>query len=715
VNGGGEDNAYALSFNYFNQVGTAKYNDFKRGSVRANTSFTREKLSFGENIAVSVDRHRGGLPDDPTGYAEDGILGKNILTQPIVPIYDVEGNFASGKANTLGNQSNPLKFAYAHKDDISSNDRIFGNVFAGLAMTPEFSVRTRFGFNVGQGLFSGFNPIIPENSEENLTNNINENQNRFTDWTWSNTAKYETKFWTKHNIGVLVGQEANESTNRFITASMASLVNTAVDARYIQDVLGDAASKNVSSTGGRSALLSFFGKADYNFDEKYVASLTLRKDGSSRLGPSHRWGTFPAFGLGWRISKEPFLTNNRIFSDVMLRYGWGVTGNQAIPSGRIVSAFGGGRGDTYYDIGGNNSSVSPGFRQTSLGNLDLKWEEARTTNVGADVTLYNGKLNVVLDLYRRRTNNLLFDPANPATAGLASPAIVNVGKMENSGIDFSIGHQSASWGLTFNGSHYSNKIVSIDGVQDFFYGPITTRYGNQVINKVGHPIGCFYGLQADGFFNDAADVAAHAAQDGKAPGRIKFRDINGDGSVTLADRTIIGCPHPKFTSGLDGGIRRGNWDLSATVFGSFGNKIFDVQKEFYVFRNFSTNVRKDLVENSWRPDNLNAKYPILDQNDVYSHAISSYYVENGSYVRLRNIQLGYLVPSRFERFGLNATRVYIQAENLFTITGYDGLDPALPAANVFGPAGDIRDQYRGVDRGSYPSSRTFSIGITTSF
>jgi TonB-dependent starch-binding outer membrane protein SusC len=713
VTGGGLDNAYAVSFGYFDQQGTAAYNGFKRGSVRINTQFTRKKLSFGENISLSLERSVGGIPDDPGGFAEDGIIGKNILMQPVVPVRDVGGNFASGKAVGLGNQSNPLKFAWGAKDNISRNDRIFGNLFAGLDLTPQITFRSRLGFNLGQGSFAGFNPIIPENSEPTFTNSINENVNQFTDWGWSNTLKYARQFGS-HSVSVFGGQEISQSTNRFITAGISNLINTDVNSRFIQDALGDAGSKIVTSIGGHSALLGFFGKADYNYADRYVASVTLRKDGSSNLGPDHRWGTFPAFGLGWRISQEKFLANNKIFSDVMLRYGWGVTGNQSIPSGRIVSQFGGSRGDTYYDITGSNGSVVAGFRETSLGNKDLKWEENRSTNVGLDLALWDRKIDIVLDVYSRETNNLLFDPPIPATAGIAAPPIVNVGKMQNKGIDFSIGHRANTWSVNFNGSHYKNKIVQIDGVQDFFYGPIATRFGNQIINKVGNPIGSFYGLVADGFFSDAADVAAHAKQDGAAPGRIKFRDTNGDGQITLADRTIIGSPHPDLTAGLDMSYRRGDWDLSATLFGTFGNEIFDAQKEYYIFRNFSTNVRSDLLTKSWTEQNKNAKYPKLDVNDNYSHAVSSFYVEDGSYVRLRNVQLGYEVPPRYLRW-IPAAKVYLQAENLFTLTGYNGLDPALPAANVFGPAGDIRDQYRGIDRGSYPSSRTFSIGIITNF
>jgi TonB-linked SusC/RagA family outer membrane protein len=445
-----------------------------------------------------------------------------------------------------------------------------------------------------------------------------------------------------------------------------------------------------------------------------MASFTVRQDGSSRLGPTHRWGTFPAVGLGWRLSKESFMSGNKLFSDVMIRAGWGVTGNQSIPSGRVVSQYGGSRGDTYYDATGSNGSVVSGYRLTSLGNTDLKWEENTSTNIGADVGMMDGKLNIVLDLYRRETANMLFDPPLPGTAGVTAQPIVNIGKMKNNGVDLSVGYRVPAWSATLNVSHYRNKIVSIDGVQDFFYGPISTRFGNQIINKVGNPIGSFYGLVSEGMFRDAADVSSHAKQDGAAPGRLKFKDVNGDGQITLADRTIIGSPHPDFTGGLNLELNRGLWSLSANVFTSLGNEIFDVQKEFYVFRNFSTNVRKDLLTDSWTPENPNAKYPRLDVNDNYSHAISSYYVEDGSYVRLRNVQLSYDVPPRMSRW-LPLSRIFIQAENLFTITGYPGLDPALPAANVFGPAGDIRDQYRGVDRGSYPSNRMFSLGLITSF
>ncbi len=722
VNGGSDANAYRVSFNYFNQKGTAVYNDFRRGTVRANTQFNRGKLNFGENMALALERHYGGIPDDPGGYAEDGILGKDILMQPVIPGFDIKGNFAGGKSTTLGNQTNPVKWAFTHKDDVGKNLNLFGNVFGGYDLTPAISLKTRLGFSTGENTFNGYTPASPEVAEATFTDAIDESQNQFLDWTWSNTARF-VKALGSHNFDILLGQEANQSQSRYITGHLGNLLNNNLDARYINDALGDATTKNVSSTGGKAALLSLFAKADYNFADKYIASFTVRRDGSSRLAPGHQWGSFPAFGLGWHISNEGFLSGNRFLNDVMLRYGVGVTGNQLIPSGRIVSQFGGERGETYYDVTGSGSNIQAGFRQTSLGNPNLQWEENRSQNVGADMVLFNGNVNFVIDVYRRNTNNLLFDPALPATAGIASPPIVNVGKMRNTGFDFSVGHTASWWNVAFNGSHYHNEIISINGTQTFFYGPISTRFGNQVINQIGQPIGSFYGYVFDGFFNSAADATAHtpagncgvsaACQDGAAMGRIKFRDVNHDGVINADDRTIIGSPHPKFTAGMDLGVHRGNWDASATFFGTYGNKIFENQMEFYVFREFETNVKKDLLANSWSPTNLNPKYPRIDINDTFSRALSSYYVKSGTYTRLRNLQLGYTIPSAAQY--LPGARVYVQGDNLWTQTSYEGLDPSLPAANITGAAGDVRDQYRGVDRGAYPSNKIFSVGIVTTF
>lgn len=725
ISGGSSDYTYNVSFNYLDQEGTAAYNRFQRGTVRVNTSFDLGILTIGENLSVGLDENFGGLTNDPGGFAEGGILGKNILMQPVVPIYDIAGNFASGKAVTLGNQTNPLKEAWANKDDVSRNTRMFGNVFGRFDFVENVSFTSRLGFNLSEGSFRGYTPMFPENSEPTFNESINEGNNVTTEWTWSNTFNYIDSFAERHNLNLLLGQEANEVNFRGLNGSMSGLLNNDVNSRFINDALGDPSTKNVNSSGFRASLLSFFGKVDYNFDERYHLSFTIRRDGSSNLGPNSQWGTFPAFSAGWRISNESFLQDSELFSNIMLRAGWGITGNQNIPAGSTVSQYGGGTGDTFYDVTGSSTSIEQGYRQTVIGNPDLKWEENESVNAGIDLEMFDGRFNFALDVYQRNTNDLLFSPNLPATAGVASPPVVNIGKMQNTGFDLTLGTRGTignevNWTVNFNGGHYKNEIVRIDGEQDFFFGPIETRFGNQVINQVGQPLGAFYGLQTDGFFQDEAEVEAHASQDGAAPGRLRFRDIAGgedggpDGQVNAEDRTIIGDPHPDFSGGLDLGVQWRGWDFNATIFGTFGNDIFDVQKEFYVFRNFSTNVRRDLLANSWTPDNPDAKYPQIDVSDTFSFALSDFYVEDGSYVRLRNLQLGYTIPATLIP-GLRNMRVYVQGENLFTITGYDGLDPSLPAANVTNRGADIRDQYRGIDRGSYPSNRTLSLGISATF
>ena len=723
LSGGSDENAYHVSFNYLDQEGTAVYNRLRRGGARVNTTFNLGKVRVGENIAVSRDQSYGGLDDAALG--ENNIVGKNIFQQPVVPIYDIQGYYASGKALGLSNLTNPLKIAETGQHNISTNDRIFGNVFAGFDASRSISLNTRFGFNLGQGSFKGFTATTPENSEVTAIDAINENYNLFTEWTWSNTLNY-SKIMNSHNLTVLLGQEANYSQSRFEQGSCSNLLNTGVDSRYIQDALCDPTTKNVTSSGFKASLLSFFGKADYNFGDRYYASLTVRRDGSSRLGPENRWGTFPAIGLGWRLSREGFLQNSG-FSNVMLRFGYGVTGNQQIPAGRTNAQFGGDRGDTFYGIDGSGGNIQPGYKTTALGNPDLKWEEQHSVNVGLDLEFLQGRATATVDIYDRKTNNLLFDPRQPATAGSAAPPIVNIGKMDNKGIDFSLGYRGQMgggtlWSVTFNGSHYKNKIVQIDGVQNSFQGPIAIREQNPVINMLNEPIGSFYGLVAEGYYMDSADAAPYFSS-GARPGRIKFRDVNGDGQISAADRDIIGSPHPDFTAGLDLSVRKGQWEVSATLFGTFGNEIFNSQKYWYVFRYFDTNVVSDLLANSVvlnaqnQVTNPGAKYPRVDGSDVFSRQFSSYWVEDGSYVRLRTLQIGYNLPPALIKW-IPAARVYLQGENLFTISGYSGLDPSLPAASVFRDAAqqlDIRDQFRGVDQGSYPSSRVITIGISTTF
>ncbi|MFP4089420.1 MAG: SusC/RagA family TonB-linked outer membrane protein [Cyclobacteriaceae bacterium] len=718
VSGGSENARYNISANYFNQQGTMEYTYFKRYSIRANSEFKVGRFTIGENLSLS----RSNSVDGGFGNQGEGTpVGNLVKMQPIIPVYDVAGYFAGAKANSLGNGTNPVRQLWADKDNVFTANQILGNAYAQVDIVEGLSARTSFGIQFDLNNDKRFSVPTWENSEPTDITSLVENYSNNFNWTWTNTLNYNKTIGENHNFAALLGYESIREQRNFLEGSIAGFVTTDIDARYINNVLADVGTRNVFSNGGISTLESVFGKIDYNFGQKYYASATVRRDGSSRFGPNNRYGVFPAFSAGWRLSEEGFMQGVTWMEDFKIRGGWGITGNQRVPDGSVFNRFGGGVGSSFYDIDGSNTSVTPGYILSARGNPDLKWEENIATNIGFDATLFGGKFEVVFDWYRRTVDGLLFNPTQPATAGSAAPAFFNVGQMSNTGIDLALGYRGRignDWDFSadLNLSHYVNEIERIDGNQDFFFGPVGGRGGTTVINQLGSPIGAFYGLVADGIFASEEEVDAHATQDGAAPGRIRFRDVNGDGSINADDRDVIGSYHPDLTSGLNLGLRYKRFDLNAFVFGSFGNDIFDVTREFTIFRLFNTNVREDLIENSWRPDNLDAEYPRLDQSDTFSRAFSSYYIEDGSYVRLRNLQIGYALPgAALDRIGLSNLRLYVQGQNLFTITGYSNVDPSLPAISSNTSTGNVADQSAGIDRGTYPTNKIFSFGLNASF
>ena len=555
----------------------------------------------------------------------------------------------------------------------TSNNRIFGNVFAGYRCMPAADVPQQPRIQRRPGARSRAStrstrrtPSRPSRTRSTRT------RAQLHDWTWSNTLAL-LQAARQHNVPAAgPGSEP--------AAPTGSWRRSAISSRPIR-TRGTCRTRSVTpprrtspAPAARARCCRSSERPTTTSPNKYVASFTLRRDGSSRLGPDHRWGTFPAFGLGWRISKESFLEDNTIFSDAMLRFGYGVTGNQQIPSGRIVSQFGGDRGRhvlRHHGIQQQRRSRVPadvaGQRGPEVGGEQVDERRRRHRAVQRQAQRRPRCL-------RAETNNLLFDPAAPGTAGVAAPPIVNVGKMKNTGIDFSIGHHGDDGTSTFNGSHYKNEIVSIDGVQDFFYGPITTRYRQPGHQQGRHSDRLVLRLHRGRLLQGRGRRRrATPTQDGAAPGRIKFRGRQrrrGD---------HLGRPHRhrQPASGLHGRTRPriplgGNWDVS-------GTRVRVVRERHLRRAEGVLRLPQLLDERAEGPagefvDARRTRTPsIRDWTSTTRTATrsASFYVEDGSYVRLRNLQSATTCRRRFAA-GCQATRVYVQAENLFTFTGYDG-------------------------------------------
>jgi len=638
-----------------------------------------------------------------------------LKTTPVVPVYDIKGNPGGHLTAQTGNFTNPTQILKDNANNNNKYNRLLGNIYAEYAIIDGLTARTSWGADIGNGWSRRFSYPQPYRVEGNKTqNSFSENWNQTFTWTWTNTLNFNKKFG-KHAVGGLLGQEAISGKNRYINGSLANYFTTDVNAWYINTAFGDPNSRGVSSGGSEARLFSYFGKVDYAFNDKYLVSATVRRDGSSKFLSDVRYGIFPAYSLGWRISQEPFMQDLSWLSDLKLRASYGEVGNQDIRNYNFADIYGGSVGSTFYDIRGANGGVATGYALVSRGNASTIWETAKTSNIGVDASFMNNALSFVLDVYKRNTDNLLFNPALPGTAGAASAPFINVGAMENKGFDFSSNYKkqiNKDFGFTLglNISSYKNKIVKIADNSDNFIsaGGLDGRLDiSAFYNKVGYSISSFRGFEVDGLITTEAEKSKQLA--GAQIGGLKFRDLNGDGKIDNSDRTIIGSPHPKFTGGLSVGVNYKSFDLNAFFFGSYGNEIFNYTKMFGYFMNFNSNIFNYVLDVEGTGNN-----PKINGLDVASRASSTFYIENGSYLRLQNLQLGYNVPASLaKKLGVKSARVYLQSQNVFTLTGYKGVDPAVSNANIGG--GDVTDSFTGFDGGNYPSNRITSVGVNISF
>ncbi len=718
--GGGENSRYYLGLGIQDQQGILMSNSFKRYSFRANSEFNVLKnLRVGENMQITYRQtlgQTGGAGGQGIAQDENDIL-QAFRMPSIIPVYDEAGGYAGTAAKGFNNPRNPVANQEGLLNNRSFTGSAVGNVYAEWDIIDGLTARTSIGGQYSNQYNWSYSRLQYENSENNSAFGYNEGAGYSFAYTFTNTLNYKKKFG-KHNVDVLVGQEAlNTGAGRSMSAGGFNPFS--IDPNYItmSTVAGSGKTVNSNLFGGVN-FASLFGRVNYMFDNKYILTAVVRRDGSSRFGANNRYGVFPAFSAAWRISSEDFMKDLTWINDLKIRGGYGTMGNSnPVDPNNQYSLFSTNIGRSVYDINGSNSSVAEGYYRTRVGNPDAKWETAITKNFGFDGTFLNGRLDVIVDFWQKDTKDLLLALPIPATNGFdASAPSVNIGSMVNKGLDIAVNTKGKitsdlNYDLGVTAGFLKNEITGIaDGLT--YISTINPGYRGltPIRNQLGYSISSFYGYKVQGLFQSAGEVSSAAKQDGAAPGRFRYVDINGDNKIDANDRTYLGSPVPTFTAGLTFRLTYKNFDLVSQANGFFGNKIFNASKWFTdFFPSFQGAAISERVKDSWTPSNPSATIPIFETASNFSTntQANSFYVENGDYIRLQTVTLGYTMPqSILSKLKMNKLRLFASANNLFTITKYQGLDPGV---------GGNADTQFGIDVGNYPITKSYTVGLNIGF
>lgn len=722
--GGNENARFYAGLNYFNQEGIVINNFSERYSARVNSEFkmANGRLTLGENLTVTGRKGNGisgnGAEASPLSeglYRAQPIV-PHVITTPIEGVtHDFEpGDFGgTGIAPRLGNARNIYARQVRDREDRQTDVRLLGSTYLDLKIIDGLNARTTFGGTFQNGYNTDWTGATYENAENIGTSAYNENSYYNADWVWTNTLTFDRNFGANRILAVAGYESVKYGIGRGVSSTRAGYFSTDPAFRTVSNgaQITSATSYFITPT----TLASTFLRADYSYNNRYYLSATIRRDGSSRFGEDYKYGTFPSVSGGVRVSD--FIAGADFLSDLKIRGGYGTMGNQlpVNPSNQF-SLFGGDPGSSNYDLNGSGSSSVQGFRPTRIGNLDTRWETQTTTNIGFDASMFNSKLQLSFDYYQKSASDLLVVVPLPDIYGDAAAPARNVGEIKNSGIDLQLDYRTKltsdlSLDATLTFTTYKNEIIKFTDDIDFFSSSFgDTRIGAFNRNEVGHSISEFFGYQVLGLFQSQADVDGSPTQDGAEPGFFKFADIDGDGEITPDDRTYIGNPNPDFTYGLNLALNYKGFDLSAFFFGSQGNEIFNYNRWWLDFwPSFQGQKSQNLLYNSWTPNNTDATTPKASNKSNFSTNTqsTSYYVEDGSFFRLRTLQLGYTLPAdTFKGIGLGSARIYVQGTNLFTVTNYSGLDPDVNNGG---------DAAFGVDLGNYPLVRQYLVGLHVGF
>jgi len=721
VRGGGPNATYSFSGNYLNEDGFLIYTNFKRYTFRMNSDAKfNDWFKAGQSLqVVYIDEH-GNFGDNGEGTN----ISHAYRAQPICPVYDIAGNFAGSRAAEMGNFGNPVAYLTRDQNNNGVWARILGNFFGEVTILKGLTAKSLLGYNFGQWNYKGYTIPSFEHSEPNKVNGMRVDMNHALQWNWTNTINYNATFGSIHKINVVAGTEAIASKYDWSNASRSQYFSQ--DPLYMQLRSGEI-NKDNDGSGDEWSLFSIFGRVNYDLMGKYLVEATVRRDGSSRFGPEHRYGTFPAASVAWTLSEEDFLANTNNWLDFLkVRLGWGLSGNDRIGNYNSYSTFASSKYTAAYALDGSNTSAIAGFQPSTLGNPDVGWETTSTTNAGVDALFMNSRLSFSFDIWQRNTSDMLYRLSVPEVMGLATAPFVNIGEMKNTGFDLELGYKNQALGGKFTYSlkatisRYVNEIMKLsDNVNEEIIAG-GQRQMNYTRATVGTSFPQFYGYEILGIFetdDEAASWPQYGATTYNEAGHFKYKDqltvdTDGDGVmdktdgiITPDDMVYIGNPHPDLTGGLNIDLTYTNFDLNMFFYGSYGNDMINYVTRWIDYGMFNGGLSHSALYETWGSpklaSNADARLPKLDQESV-SQQPSTAFVEDGSFLRFKTLRLGYTMPSSIlSKVQVKSLRIYVQVTNLFTLTKYSGLDPEL------NNSGDDM----GMDLGAWPTPRQIMFGI----
>lgn len=737
--GGSDKVQYYVSGSYMDQQGTIIGSNFNRFSVRTNLDAQLKKwLKLGVNATYAITNDNLKLAD-----SNQGLIYYSLTTIPDIPVYDVNGNYSS---TIREGYTSPNPVALAMMDEILlKRKKLSGNIYAELTPIKHITWRTELGFDMGESDANRYKPMVDLGGWVRSQNSISYQKNSNYFWQLKNYLTYANQ-WGKHSVTAMVGQECWESRWNYLSGS-----NTDLPSDEVHNVALATGTPSISSGFGSSAMASFFTRETYNYGDRYLGTYTYRYDGSSNFGPKNRWAGFHSVALAWRFSNEKFFEPvKKVIDNGKLRLGWGQTGNSSIGSYAWGAA-----------ITRMPSALGMGFRPSNIPNTSIRWESQEQYNVGLDLGFFNGRLNLTVDAYYKKSDDMLMSmqlPSYMGTQGNGSSKLQapkgNYGSIENKGLEITLdAHpvqlKNFSWDSNFQISFNKNKLLSLSDTENATlvgYG----QWGDVVcVSEIGKPLYNFYGYKVEGVYKDLDDIQ-NSAKPAKYPsdgvfsrgntvwvGDIKYKDVDENGIIDERDRTDLGSPLPKFTFGWTNTFRYRNLDLSIFLNGSYGNKVMNYNSLTLTHMNSTwTNQLQSVVSKRARLepidptivyadgskwfdhiDNVRVKNPgtkiphtsINDPND--NDRISDRYVEDGSFLRIKNITLGYTFPKALlNKAKIENLRVYVNIQNLYTFTKYTGYDPEVGASTQ-----DSSGLTYGLDNGRYPSPAMYSFGLNITF